>query len=57
MQVNACTPGWVRTDMGGANAELSLEEGAARVLTAVDEAGGGTGRIYSKAHGWTDSYW
>jgi NAD(P)-dependent dehydrogenase (short-subunit alcohol dehydrogenase family) len=26
--VNACCPGWVRTRMGGAEAELSVEEGA-----------------------------
>lgn len=26
--VNACCPGWVRTEMGGADAEKSVEEGA-----------------------------
>lgn len=26
--VNACCPGWVRTDMGGPNADKSIEEGA-----------------------------
>ena len=26
--VNSCCPGWVRTDMGGPNARLSVEEGA-----------------------------
>ena len=28
IKVNACCPGWVRTDMGGANADRSIEEGA-----------------------------
>lgn len=28
IKVNACCPGWVRTDMGGANADRSVEEGA-----------------------------
>lgn len=28
IKVNACCPGWVRTDMGGAQAERSVEEGA-----------------------------
>jgi NAD(P)-dependent dehydrogenase (short-subunit alcohol dehydrogenase family) len=26
--VNSCSPGWVRTDMGGAGAPRSVEEGA-----------------------------
>ena len=26
--MNACCPGWVRTRMGGDNAELTVEEGA-----------------------------
>jgi NAD(P)-dependent dehydrogenase (short-subunit alcohol dehydrogenase family) len=28
IKVNAMCPGWVRTDMGGANADRSPEEGA-----------------------------
>ena len=35
VKVNAAHPGWVKTDMGGANAPLSVEEGA---KTAVDLA-------------------
>lgn len=30
--VNAISPGWVRTDMGGSNAPRSLEQGAASIL-------------------------
>jgi NAD(P)-dependent dehydrogenase (short-subunit alcohol dehydrogenase family) len=33
--VNAVCPGWVRTDMGGAGAPRSVEEGAASVLWAA----------------------
>ena len=33
--VNAVSPGWARTDMGGAGAPLSVEEGAASVLFGV----------------------
>lgn len=38
--VNALCPGWVRTDMGGGNAELSVEEGVdtAIWLATSDEA-------------------
>lgn len=30
--VNACCPGWVRTDMGGKNAARSVEEGADTIV-------------------------
>lgn len=36
--VNAVCPGWVRTDMGGADAPRSVEEGAASILWQVLEA-------------------
>ena len=36
--VNAMCPGWVRTDMGGPNATLSVEEGADTVAWLADEA-------------------
>jgi NAD(P)-dependent dehydrogenase (short-subunit alcohol dehydrogenase family) len=44
--VNSVCPGWVRTDMGGANARLSVEEGAdtAVWLATVDD--GPTGGFY-----------
>ena len=36
--VNSVSPGWVRTDMGGENAELSVEEGADSIVWLADEA-------------------
>ena len=36
--VNSMCPGWVRTDMGGPNATLSVEEGADTVVWLADEA-------------------
>jgi carbonyl reductase 1 len=45
--VNAVSPGWVRTDMGGRNAPRSLEQGAASVLWGVRlPAGGPTGGVF-----------
>lgn len=36
--VNSVSPGWVRTDMGGENADLSVSEGADSVVWLADEA-------------------
>jgi NAD(P)-dependent dehydrogenase (short-subunit alcohol dehydrogenase family) len=36
--VNSVCPGWVRTDMGGANATRSIEEGAAGIVWLAVEA-------------------
>lgn len=36
--INAVCPGWVRTDMGGANASRSVEEGAAGIVWLAAEA-------------------
>ena len=36
--VNSVCPGWVRTDMGGANATRSIEEGAAGIVWLAAEA-------------------
>ena len=45
--VNAISPGWVRTDMGGAGAPRSVEQGAASVLWGVRlPAGGPTGGVF-----------
>ncbi len=41
--VNAVCPGWVRTDMGGASASRSVEEGARGVVWAASRLGEGTG--------------
>jgi len=45
--VNAVSPGWARTDMGGRNAPRSVEEGAASVLWGVGlPADGPTGGVF-----------
>jgi NAD(P)-dependent dehydrogenase (short-subunit alcohol dehydrogenase family) len=45
--VNAISPGWARTDMGGRNAPRSVEQGAASVLWGVHlSPGGPTGGIF-----------
>jgi NAD(P)-dependent dehydrogenase (short-subunit alcohol dehydrogenase family) len=36
--VNSVCPGWVRTDMGGANATRSVEEGADTIVWLATEA-------------------
>jgi NAD(P)-dependent dehydrogenase (short-subunit alcohol dehydrogenase family) len=41
--VNAISPGWCRTDMGGANAPRSVEQGAASILWGVRLPPGGPG--------------
>jgi NAD(P)-dependent dehydrogenase (short-subunit alcohol dehydrogenase family) len=35
VKINSICPGWVRTDMGGPNAKLSLAEGAAGIIWAA----------------------
>jgi NAD(P)-dependent dehydrogenase (short-subunit alcohol dehydrogenase family) len=45
--VNAVSPGWTRTDMGGRNAPRSLEQGAASILWGVHlPPGGPSGGIF-----------
>ena len=45
--VNSMCPGWVRTEMGGANADRSVEEGADTAVWLADEAPQGlTGRNF-----------
>ena len=45
--VNAISPGWVRTDMGGSSAPRSVEQGAASVLWGVRlPPGGPTGGVF-----------
>jgi len=35
VKVNSICPGWVKTDMGGANAERSVEQGAETIVWAA----------------------
>lgn len=45
--VNAVSPGWVRTDMGGRGAPRSVEQGAASILWGVRlPAGGPSGGVF-----------
>jgi NAD(P)-dependent dehydrogenase (short-subunit alcohol dehydrogenase family) len=45
--VNAASPGWARTDMGGRGAPRSVEQGAASILWAVRlRAGGPSGGVF-----------
>jgi NAD(P)-dependent dehydrogenase (short-subunit alcohol dehydrogenase family) len=47
IQVNAVTPGWVRTHLGGIHAPRSVEEGAmGTVWLATQEGAGPTGRFF-----------
>lgn len=41
LRVNSVCPGWVRTEMGGENADRSLDEGVASILWAATLAGDG----------------
>lgn len=38
ISVNSVSPGWVKTDMGGANAERTVEKGAETIVWLADEA-------------------
>jgi NAD(P)-dependent dehydrogenase (short-subunit alcohol dehydrogenase family) len=45
--VNAISPGWCRTDMGGAGAPRSVEQGAGSILWGVRlPAGGPSGGMF-----------
>jgi NAD(P)-dependent dehydrogenase (short-subunit alcohol dehydrogenase family) len=47
LKVNSAHPGWVRTDLGGQNAPMSVEDGAkSAVLLATLPADGATGQFF-----------
>ena len=49
----AIAPGWVRTDMGGADAALSIEESIPRVVDVIEAHGGKAGAHYVNYQGQT----
>lgn len=49
IQINTMDPGWVKTDMGGPNATLSVEDGAdTAVWLALRPKGNPTGRFFAQ---------
>jgi NAD(P)-dependent dehydrogenase (short-subunit alcohol dehydrogenase family) len=51
IMVNAVSPGWCRTDMGGAGAPRSVEQGADSILWGVRLAPGGpSGGVFEDGH-------
>jgi len=49
--VNACSPGWVRTDLGGPNAPTTVEQGASTpVWLATLPSNGPTGEFFADRH-------
>ena len=46
--INAVCPGWVRTDMGGPNAPLSLKEGADSIVWLAESDETITGKFFSE---------
>ena len=47
ISVNSMSPGWVRTDMGGYNADRSVEDGADTVTWMATKEEKSTGKFYA----------
>ncbi len=52
----AMSPGWVRTEMGGGDADLSIEEAAAAVVGTLEKLSLGQAGLFLDRFGNPDSY-
>lgn len=44
--VNSICPGWVKTDMGGANAHLEISESVSKIVSFIEDKNKGTGKFF-----------
>ena len=51
ISVNAASPGWVRTDMGGAGAPLPVEKGAQNIIRLITDVPHSLTNHYLEANG------